>query len=600
MKPHPIFLNILLIGVFSFSLLTPEHVSGEAPELVSGVTPPARMPAIDTTTALPPLLNIAAIAAGRSHTCALTFGGGVKCWGDNYNGQLGDGTKTTRLTPVNVSGLASGVIAITAGGSHTCALTAEGGVKCWGWNKYGQLGDGTGKRHLMPVDVSGLASGVSAITAGYAHTCARTAGGGVKCWGYNSSGQLGDGTNTDRHTPVNVSGLTTEVSGIKAGGSHTCARISGGGVKCWGDNRSGQLGDGTWEIRYTPVNVYGLASGVSGITAGGQHTCARTAEGRAKCWGANWSGQLGDGTTTERHRPVIVSGLASGVSAISAGGSHTCALIVGGGVKCWGHNVSGELGDGTTTDRHTPVGVSGLANGVGTIAAGGSHTCARTRGGEVKCWGANWYGQLGNGMTIRRLIPVNVVNTMLTKLNRSDGEYDGDILEKSEFSNLGGTINAVATTFRLGDDAQDCQYRAILSFDTSRLPDDAIITSAVLKIKKQGLVGGNPFTTHEGLLVDIKKPYFGKLLALAAHDFQRVANDLAVGTFGTVPSSGLYSVTLRKPAYPYINLTGTTQLRLRFKLDDDDDNKADFMEFYSGNKQEPSDRPLLVIEYYMP
>ncbi len=151
--------------------------------------------------------GVTAITAGYDHTCALTTAGGAKCWGWNGEGQLGDNTTTQRLTPVNVSGLASGVTAITAGFEHTCVLTAAGGVKCWGWNGRGQLGDNTTTERLTPVDVVGLASGVAAITVDGLHTCALTAAGGVKCWGSNGGGKLGDNTTTDRWTPVNVVGL---------------------------------------------------------------------------------------------------------------------------------------------------------------------------------------------------------------------------------------------------------------------------------------------------------------------------------------------------------------------------------------------------------
>jgi alpha-tubulin suppressor-like RCC1 family protein len=355
-----------------------------------------------------PLADIAQVAVGREHTCALTTGGGVKCWGANLSGQLGDGTTIQRTTPVDVSGLTSGVSAIAVGGSHTCAVTTGGGVKCWGSNGSGQLGDGTTTQRLTPVDVSGLTSGVSTVAAGGVHTCAVTTGGGVKCWGFNSNGQLGDGSTTQRTTPVDVSGLTSGIGAIATGGSHTCALATSGGLKCWGINSSGQIGDGTVTQRLTPVDVSGLTSGVSTVAAGGFHTCARTTSGGLKCWGSNAGGQLGDGTTIQRTTPVDVSGLTSGVSAIAAGGNHTCAVTTGGGVKCWGFNGNGQLGDGTTTQQATPVDVSGLTSGVSAIAAGQFHTCALTTGGGVTCWGLNRNGQLGDGTTAPRLTPVDV------------------------------------------------------------------------------------------------------------------------------------------------------------------------------------------------
>jgi alpha-tubulin suppressor-like RCC1 family protein len=296
-----------------------------------------------------------------SHTCALTKAGGVECWGYNGHGQIGDGTGTsTRLTPVGVKNLASGVAAIAAGSSHTCALTKAGGVKCWGGNYYGQIGDGTKKTRLTPVDVVGLTSGVAAIAAGSSHTCALTKAGGVKCWGRNPFGQIGDGTTTDRRGPVDVKHLASGVAAIAAGGSHTCALTKAGGVECWGLNASGQIGNGTTTDRLTPVGVKNLASGVAAIAAGSSHTCAVTKAGGVKCWGYNGYGQIGNGTTTDRRGPVDVKNLTSGVAAIAAGAAHTCALTAAGGAKCWGYNGDGQIGDGTTTDRLTPVKVKGF------------------------------------------------------------------------------------------------------------------------------------------------------------------------------------------------------------------------------------------------
>ncbi len=202
--------------------------------------------------------GVKAIAATGLSTCALTNGGGVKCWGDNQWVQLGDGTSTNRSTPVDVVGLSSGVQAVTVAGHHTCALLDSGSVKCWGFNYGGEVGDGTsGVFRSMPVNVVGLSSGVSAVAAGGAHTCALLNSGGVKCWGWNNFNQLGDGTSTNRLTPVDVVGLSSSVHalGSNLGNNSTCVLMSNGGVKCWGLNDYNQLGDGTTTNRSTPVDV---------------------------------------------------------------------------------------------------------------------------------------------------------------------------------------------------------------------------------------------------------------------------------------------------------------------------------------------------------
>jgi alpha-tubulin suppressor-like RCC1 family protein len=249
-----------------------------------------------------------AVAAGLSHSCTLTVAGRVKCWGSNGHDELGDGTAGSRPRAGDVSGLGGGVTAIAAGVRHSCGLTG-GGVKCWGYNRYGQLGDGTTGRRRVPVDVFGLGGGVTAIAVGWDYSCALTSAGGVKCWGHNGSGRLGDGTTLDRWTPVDVSGLSSGVTAIAAGGGHSCALTKSGGVKCWGGNGGGRLGDGTTLDRWTPVDVAGLGAGVTAITAGLAHSCALTSSGGVKCWGANVAGALGDGTTTNRSTPVGVRGV---------------------------------------------------------------------------------------------------------------------------------------------------------------------------------------------------------------------------------------------------------------------------------------------------
>jgi len=355
------------------------------------------------------------ISTSYEHTCALLSNATVKCWGNNTYGELGDGSQTTRLTPVNVSGLSSGVIAISAGSGHTCALLSTGGVKCWGWNNWGQIGDdaGDGKGELTnrisPVAVTSLSSGVTAISAGYYHTCALLSTGAAKCWGSNGSGQLGNGTKNTGVIPTNVSGLSSGVTAIEAGFHFTCALLSTGAVKCWGTNRDGQLGDSTTTERLIPTGVSGLNSGVTAISPGGDYTCALLSTGGVKCWGFNFNGQLGDGTTNTSLTPVDVSGLSSGVTAISAGLGQTCALLSTGGVKCWGNGGNGQLGDGSGTRSLTPVDVSGLSSGVTAIEAGANHTCALLNTGTVKCWGYNAFGTLGDGTTTFSFTPVDVL-----------------------------------------------------------------------------------------------------------------------------------------------------------------------------------------------
>ena len=209
-----------------------------------------------------------AVAAGDSHTCALTSSGGIKCWGSNKSpggfnqlndsGQLGNGTNSNSNIPVNVSGLSSGVKMVSAGGMHTCALTSSGGVKCWGDNGYGQLGNGANLKSNIPVNVSGLSSGVTMISAGSDHTCALTSSGGVKCWGNGIDGELGNATNSMSNVPVNVSGLSSGITMIAVGKAHACALTSSQGIKCWGSNDLGQLGNGTNSNSNIPVSVSGF------------------------------------------------------------------------------------------------------------------------------------------------------------------------------------------------------------------------------------------------------------------------------------------------------------------------------------------------------
>jgi alpha-tubulin suppressor-like RCC1 family protein len=382
---------------------------------------------------------VSQIVAGTSHSCALVQNGEVRCWGYNGFGQLGDGTTTNRLSPVPVlkspGGPAlTGVQALTLNGHHSCALVSGGEVRCWGDNGYGQLGDGTTTQRLSPVPVlqspGGLPlTGVQALALGGWHNCALLNGGEVRCWGSNTVGQQGDGTTTDHLTPVPVlespgGPPLTGMQAIALGAAHSCAWVRGGEVRCWGWNDFGQLGDGTITQRLSPVPVLqspgGLPlTGVQAIVLGGEHSCALLSGGEVHCWGRNEYGQLGDGTTEDWLTPVPVlqspgGPRLTGVQAPELGLFHSCALVNGSEVRCWGRNDSGQLGDGTTEGRLTPVPVllsPGLTPmiGVQPLALGGWHSCALVSEGEVQCWGQNLDGQLGDGTVTNQPSPVPVL-----------------------------------------------------------------------------------------------------------------------------------------------------------------------------------------------
>jgi len=360
-------------------------------------------------------LKIRQISAGGSFTCALTASRAVKCWGENQDGELGDGTTTERHSPTSVVGLGAGVKAVSSGYDHACAITGAGAVVCWGSNSDGQLGDGTQTDRHVPVQVSALTSGVKAVSAGGFYSCAITAAGAVECWGDNLFGGLGDGTTEPRSTPVQVIGLTSGVKAIATSSDATCAITSAGAVKCWGWNESGQLGNGTKTDSAVPVPVVGLSKGVKAIAGGESFFCAITSAGAVKCWGSSFAGQLGNGSRGDRSTPVQVKGLTKKVRAIATGTFHACAVTHSGAAKCWGSNGQtfedgpyGQLGNGSRVDRSTPASVKGLGKGVRSLTAGEAHTCALTSAGGVRCWGNNTSGQLGDRTTKTRFTQVRV------------------------------------------------------------------------------------------------------------------------------------------------------------------------------------------------
>lgn len=355
-------------------------------------------------------INVIGVSAGFGHTC-WTGKGGLKCWGDNRHGELGNGTMVRQGHPTDVKGVVTHPLQVVSGYSHTCALLEGGRMKCWGDNRYGQLGDGSQVNSITPVQVSGMLGGVIQIAAGQYHTCAVLSGGAVKCWGSNRRGQLGNDQVKPSALPVQVQGLEKGVIHVAAGAAHTCAVIEGGGVKCWGYNTTGQLGDGSLSDRLVPSDVAGIASGASMVALGGYHSCAVMAAGGMKCWGNNGLGQLGNTTLVNSQVPKDVVRLAGAIRAVSAGFYHTCALMAAGSpVLCWGYNRDGQLGDGSNSVKiPMPVSVKNLGSDVQAIAAGVDHTCALVDQG-VRCWGGNNLGQFGNRSQLGSRIPSRVVS----------------------------------------------------------------------------------------------------------------------------------------------------------------------------------------------
>jgi alpha-tubulin suppressor-like RCC1 family protein len=349
---------------------------------------------------------ILTLSTGGSHSCVLRKNGDVTCWGRNDDGQLGDGTLTPRSLGVRVTGL-DDAIALAAGERHTCAVRQDHTVVCWGADDTGQLGDGGGVHQLTPIPVRGV-TGATAVAAGSGFSCALLAGGAPVCWGDDNDGEIGNGaTATAPLPPTRVQGLSG-VRALSAHWQHACAIAADGTLSCWGNNASGQIGDGTLAVRPQPTAVPGL-SDVSIVATGLSHTCALTGTG-LYCWGSNSLGQLGSDTGADPTTPVTQPALVPIVTdfvAVAAGAQHTCAVRSGGEVRCWGQNSTGQLGEGSMSSLPAPEPVTGLGNGK-LVAAGLTFSCAETDDGAVFCWGDDHYGQLGMGNDVVEPRPVAV------------------------------------------------------------------------------------------------------------------------------------------------------------------------------------------------
>lgn len=387
-------------------------------------------------------VSVPPLSAGEDHACAVKSDGSLFCWGNNDSGQLGLNSTSTAYYPAQVHGLddtgyLTDIIQSAAGSDHTCALKSDGTVYCWGYNWYGQLGDGTQTTRYMPVQVhgednNGYLTDVVEVSAGEQHSCALKSDGTVYCWGMLWPGQSGSsGENNYFFTPESVlapSGVEnlSGIEQISSGYNHACGISNSHEIYCWGNNSYGQLGDGTTTASGLRMSIKvkssdGLSdfSSAKNVEGGYAHTCTVTTDGAAYCWGSNSNGQLGDNSTTNRDLPVRVhgendQGNLADVESISAGNQQSCAINGDGAAYCWGEGWDGELGDGLDSYSYTPVQVLNVA---GTddfqdayqVSAGKYFTCATDIDGAVYCWGSNNTGAIGNNGS-GNIVPAAVIN----------------------------------------------------------------------------------------------------------------------------------------------------------------------------------------------
>ena len=550
-----------------------------------------------------------AVAAGHYHSMVLMSDGTIESWGKNWDGQLGNGTTDDSLVPVIVSGLSNlsegvKVSEISVGEYHSMALLSDGTVMSWGSNRSGQLGDGTRINKSSPSAIPGL-SGVVSISAGYNSPMVLLSDGTVLCWGgyeeemeyyggatypwqslspvkidsisdvtkiaAGSSGffvapsdgtvwgwgdwMLGNNTRNFSTDPVQVlNGIPTtaltDISKISAGRRHNLALKSDGSrVYAWGGNNLGQLGNETTNDAITPVQVLsedgdGYLSDVYDIAAGGDFSLALMLDGTVRAWGHNSSGQLGNGSTTSSLKPVTVLSL-SGVTAIAAGSSHALALLSDKTLWSWGSNSSGQLGDGTTENRTSPFRISDLSN-VSIIAAGGSHSLALLEDHSVWSWGSNSSGQLGDGTQINRWLPTDIT----TFFNLSDGINVIDLSAGPEHSMAllsGGTVMSWGENWqgRLGDGTGGDRYTPVavaglsgcVAIDAGYHHSLALLSNGNLMVwggDSWGMLGQGRSVAAQYNPVTVPSLSSGNVMAVSSMGF----HSLALLSDGTVVSWG--------------------------------------------------------------
>lgn len=372
---------------------------------------------------------VASVGAGESHTCAALGDGGVFCWGDNQGGQLGIGgfDNSTTPTPISDTNAQFQASQVSAGYQHSCAMDPQGSMWCWGANEirgshdcFGQLGTGDDcsrlprtNRPAIPVNQSAVDRDIVSLKTHRNLNCGINDSGAVFCWGDGSYGQVGDQSGLAVNLkPVKVEGLRAEAYGLGLSRCYACA-AGADGLSCWGDFEDGCDGEGRHEPAALLFEVdfdKHACQPQSECVAGGQgHTCFIDKDKKVFCFNQNTYGQLGTSTSTPASSdPVEVSGLGGGARQVAAGDHFSCALVAGGDVYCWGRNDKGQLGDGSTKDRSSPVKIA-LNAPARLITLGARHGCAVLEAGGLQCWGDNASGQLGNGESGANLVETSPI-----------------------------------------------------------------------------------------------------------------------------------------------------------------------------------------------
>jgi alpha-tubulin suppressor-like RCC1 family protein len=477
------------------------------------------------------------VAGGRYHTAVVLKDGTVRTFGRNNLGQLGVNDTTTRLTPVQVWGISSSATAVAGNQSHTAVLLADGTVRTFGSNAYGQLGVNDTTNRQTPVQVFGISSSATAIACGAYHTVVLLADGTARTFGNNGNGQLGiNVSGGTRQTPVQVFGISSSATAVAGGYYHTAVLLADGTVRTFGRNAAGQLGVNDTTSRLTPVQVFGISSSATAVASGSYHIAVLLADGTVRTFGSNAYGQLGVNDTTNRQTPVQVFGISSSAIAVACGFFHTAVLLADGTVRAFGQNDVGQLGINVSGGtRQTPVQVFGISSSATALAGGYYHTTVLLADGTVRTFGGNAYGQLGTNDAVSRLTPVAVfgalgVNTATyvtakgLALGLSAPTYQLD-LSTDKARKLSTTTWTTGSDRRIKSDIQ--------SANLVRCVD--IVDSLDLKYFKWNIPSVNPTDSHSlGWIAQDVKQFFPNSVRLTQDygfdDFHNLDSDQLIKT----------------------------------------------------------------------